>query len=71
MPFLSEKFDQAVGKNRSCTALVDEAGRSWTFGQLHDEVRCLSARIRNEVPGNAVGILLLNSQRYLVSMLAI
>ena len=28
MPFLSEKFDQAVGKNRSCTALVDEAGRS-------------------------------------------
>ncbi len=61
MPFLSEKFDQAVGKNRSRTALVDEAGRSWTFGQLDDEARRLSARIRDEVPGNTVGILLLNS----------
>ena len=70
MPFLSEKFDQAVGKSRSRIAFVDEVGRSWTFGQIHDEVRRLSARIGEEVPGNVVGILLLNSKRYLVSMLA-
>lgn len=71
MSLLSEKFDRAVEKNRNRTALVDEAGRSWTFGELGDEVHRLSARIKDEVPGNTVGILLLNSERYLVSMLAI
>ena len=71
MPFISEMFDQAVAKHGGRTALVDEAGRSWTFGELDDEVQRLTARIRSEVPGNAVGILLLNSGRYLVSMLAV
>ena len=71
MSLLSEKFDSAVEKNRNRTALVDEAGRRWTFGELGDEVQRLSARIANEVPGDTVGILLLNSERYLVSMLAI
>jgi long-chain acyl-CoA synthetase len=71
MSFLSERFDEAVRKNRERTALVDETGRSWTFGELGDDVDRLAARIRDEVPGSAVGILLLNSQRYLVSMLAL
>lgn len=71
MSFLSEKFDQVAGKSPDRTALVDEAGRAWTFGQLAGEVYRLSDRIRDEVPGDVVGILLLNSERYLVSMLAI
>ena len=71
MPFISEMFDQAVAKHRDRTALVDETGRSWSFGELDGEVHRLAARIQNEVPGNAVGILLLNSERYLISMLAV
>ena len=70
MLFLSEKFDRAVKQHRDSVALVDEVGRSWTYGQLGDDVRSLAKRIQEEVPGDVVGILLLNSQRYLVSMLA-
>jgi long-chain acyl-CoA synthetase len=70
MAFLSEEFDRVVAEHGDRVALVDEAGKSWTYSRLSDEVNRLSTRIRNEVPGNVVGILLLNSQRYLVSMLA-
>lgn len=71
MSFLSQEFEQIVRENSDDVALVDETGKQWTYGQLGDEVNRLSNRIRGEVPGNTVGILLLNSQRYLVSMLAI
>ncbi len=71
MPFLSEQFDSTVGQYRDRTALVDEAGRSWTYGELGDEVNRLARRLKSEVPGDVVGILLLNSQRYLISMLSI
>jgi long-chain acyl-CoA synthetase len=65
------EFDEAARKHARQTALVDEAGRTWTYGQLSDEADRLASRIAAEVPGDAVGILLLNSQRFLVSMLAI
>ncbi len=71
MPFLSEQFDSTVGQYPDRTALVDEAGRSWSYRELSDEVNRLAQRLRSEVPGNVVGILLLNSQRYLISMLSI
>jgi len=71
MSFLSQEFDQVVREHGDRTALVDEAGKLWTYVQLSDEVGRLSKRIRDKVPGKTVGILLLNSQRYLISMLAI
>ena len=71
MSFLSQEFDQVVEEYSDRVALVDEAGKIWTYGQLGDEVSRLSKRIRDDVPGNTVGILLLNSQRYLVTMFAI
>ena len=71
MPFLSEQFDRTVGQYPGRTALVDEAGRSWTYRELRDDVNRLAQRLASDVPGNIVGILLLNSQRYLVSMLSI
>jgi len=71
MSFLSQEFEEIVRENGDAVALVDETGKQWAYSQLGDEVNRLSNRIRDEVPGNTVGILLLNSQRYLVSMLAI
>ncbi len=71
MPFLSEQFDSAVSRYPDRTALVDEVGRSWTYRELGDEVDRLARRLSSEVPGGVIGILLLNSQRYLVSMLSI
>ena len=71
MSFLSQEFDQVVEEHGDRVALVDEAAKPWTYSQLGNEANRLSKRIRDDVPGNTVGILLLNSQRYLVSMLAI
>jgi long-chain acyl-CoA synthetase len=71
MSFVSAEFVESARKNASCVALIDEAGRSWTYDQLADEVDRLAPRISSEIPGRVVGILLLNSQRFLVTMLAI
>lgn len=71
MSFLSREFGQIVREHSDRVALIDEDGKPWTYVQLSDEVSRLSKRIREEVPGNTVGILLLNTQRYLISMLAI
>ena len=70
MPFLSEQFDQSAEKYGDRVAIVDETGRSFTYGQLADEVHRLADRLRSDVPGDTIGVLLLNSQRYVVSMLA-
>ncbi len=71
MSFLSEQFDSTVRQHPDRIALVDEAGKSWTYTTLDDEVKRLARRLQTEVRGSVVGILLLNSQRYLVSMLSI
>ena len=71
MPFLPTEFDESARKHASSIALVDETGQSWTYSQMADDVDRLADRIGAEVSGSAVGILLLNSQRFLVSMLAI
>ena len=70
MPFLSEQFDQSAEKYGDRVAIIDETGRSFTYGQLADEVHRLADRLRSDVPGDTIGVLLLNSQRYVVSMLA-
>ena len=70
MASLSEQFERSAAENSDRVALVDEAGRSWSYGELADEVARLAGRFR-EVPGDTAGILLLNSERYVVTLLAL
>jgi long-chain acyl-CoA synthetase len=68
--YLPEAFDRAVEENHSRKALIEDK-KSWTFAELSDEVNRISALLREKVPGEAVGVLLLNSQAYIATMLAI
>jgi long-chain acyl-CoA synthetase len=67
--YLSEIFDRAVETNRSRIGLIEEDSQS-TFGELSDEVNRIAATLR-KVPGDTVGILLLNSRKYVTTLLAI
>jgi long-chain acyl-CoA synthetase len=68
--WIAEAFDEAVEANRSRVALVDEDNR-WTFGELAADVDSIARGLREKVPGDTVGILLLNSERYVATLLAI
>jgi long-chain acyl-CoA synthetase len=68
--WLSEIFDKAVETNRTSVALIEE-DRKWTFGELSSEVDQLAESLRAKVPGDTVGILLLNSQKYVTTLLGI
>jgi long-chain acyl-CoA synthetase len=68
MSWLPEVFDKAAGRNNSLTALIEE-DRKWTFGELAAEVDAVAAMLREKVPGDTVGILLLNSQLYVAALL--
>lgn len=70
MSDVSAEFDRSAVRFGPDVALIDEAGREWTYNQMADESDRLARRIAAEVPGDSVGILLLNSQRFLVSLLA-
>jgi len=70
MPHLTEAFDRVAGAHRSRVALIEDS-RQWTFAELSDEVDRITALLREQVPGNNVGVLLLNSQKYIATMLAI
>src|SRR5678816_4483036 len=70
MSRLPEVFDKAAGRNNSLTALIEE-DRKWTFGELAAEVDAVAAMLREKVPGDTVGILLLNSQLYVAALLGI
>lgn len=70
MAYLSELFEEAVEANRSRTAVIEE-NRQWAFGELSDEVNRIAAVIREKVKGDTVGILLLNSQKYVAALLAV
>src|SRR5688572_9615707 len=70
MTWLPEAFDKAAQANRSRTALVDE-DRSWTFGELAEESDAIAAMLREKVPGDTVGVLLLNSPKYVTALLGV
>jgi long-chain acyl-CoA synthetase len=70
MSYLPETFDHAVADNGSRLALIEENNR-WTFGELSNEVDRIAALLKERVPGDIVGVLLLNSQKYIATMLAI
>ena len=70
MSWIPEEFDRAVEANRARVGLVEE-GKSWTFGELAAEVDGIARMMREKVPGDTVGILLLNSERYVTTLLGI
>jgi long-chain acyl-CoA synthetase len=70
MNWLPDAFDKAARANRSRTALVEE-DRSWTFGELAEESDAIAAMLREKVAGHAVGVLLLNSQKYVTTLLGV
>ena len=68
--WIAEAFDEAVEANHSRVALVDE-DKKWTFGELAADVDVIARMLRERIPGDTVGILLLNSERYVATLLAI
>jgi long-chain acyl-CoA synthetase len=69
MAWLPEAFDKAVQANRSRIAVVEE-DKQWTFEDLSGEIERTAAVIAR-TPGDTIGILLLNSQKYVTTLLAI
>src|SRR5207247_6875448 len=70
MPYLPELFEQAVNDHRARVALIEES-KQWTFGDLSDDANRIAALLKQRVKGDTVGILLLNSQRYITALLGI
>src|SRR5437762_14136013 len=70
MSWLPEAFDKAVRANGSRIAVIEE-DQQWTFDELSGEIDRIAAMLCEKVAGNAVGILLLNSQKYVTSLLAV
>src|SRR5947208_4979686 len=70
MLYLPEVFENAVQSNSSSIALIEETNR-WTFAELADEANRIAAVLKERVKGDAVGVLLLNSQKYAAALLAI
>ena len=70
MAFLPEIFDRVTASNTSRIALIEENNR-WTFAELADEANRIAAVLKERVKGNTVGVLLLNSQKYVTTLLAI
>jgi long-chain acyl-CoA synthetase len=70
MPYLPEAFEQAAKSNASRIAVVEDS-HQWTFSELSDEVNRIAATLAQQVKGDTVGVLLLNSQKYVATMLAI
>src|SRR5438445_11848457 len=70
MPYLPEVFESAGQSNSSSIALIEETNR-WTFAELADEANRVAAVLKERVKGDTVGVLLLNSQKYIATMLGI
>src|SRR5205085_7283268 len=70
MEYLPQVFDHAAKLYASSVALVED-DRRWTFRELTDQANRLAAVLKERVKGDTVGILLLNSQKYIATMLGI
>src|SRR6476660_4640403 len=70
MTWLHDAFDRAAQAHDSRTALVEE-DRKWTFRELADDSSNIAAMLREKVPGDTVGILLLNSPKYVTTLLGV
>jgi long-chain acyl-CoA synthetase len=70
MPYLPELFERVVSTNPSHAAIIEDTNR-WTFAELLDEANRIATTLKERVKGDTVGVLLLNSQKYLATMLGI
>src|SRR5215468_8677736 len=70
MPYLPEVFELVAATHPSSAAVIEESNR-WTFAQLADEVAGIATALKEKVKGDTVGVLLLNSQKFVATMLAI
>ena len=67
MAYLPDLFERAAELRPSSPAVIEDTGRC-TFGELRNEVSQLANLLKERVKGDTVGVLLLNSQRYVVTM---
>ena len=70
MASLSEIFERAAQANPAGAAVAEES-RQWSFAELSDEIDRAAAVISERVKGDTVGILLLNSQKYVTTLFAV
>jgi len=70
MASLSEIFERAAQANPAGAAVAEE-NRQWSFAELSDEIDRAAAVISERVKGDTVGILLLNSQKYVTTLFAV
>ena len=70
MAYLPDLFERAAKTRPTDLAVIEETKRT-TFAELADEVNRIAATLKERVKGQNVGVLLLNSQRYITTMLAI
>jgi long-chain acyl-CoA synthetase len=70
MAYLPELFDRVAQSRPSSIAVIEDAAQS-TFTELAEEVNRIAGVLRARVKGDTVGVLLLNSRKYLATMLGI
>src|SRR5688572_25342932 len=70
MAYLPELFERAARTQSSNAAIIEDTNR-WTFAEIAAEVDRIAAILKERVPGDTVGVLLLNSQKYITTMLGI
>lgn len=70
MKWLPDAFDSAARAHGSRTALVEE-DQKWTFDELAQESDNIAAMLREKVAGDTVGVLLLNSPKYVTTLFGI
>jgi long-chain acyl-CoA synthetase len=70
MSYLPELFEKAARENPSGPAVIEDANQ-WTFAELAEDVNRIASVLKERVPGETIGVLLPNSQKYVATMLAI
>jgi len=70
MAYVPELFERAAKAQSSSVAIIEDTNR-WTFAEIAAEVDRIAAVLKERVPGDTVGVLLLNSQKYITTMLGI
>jgi len=70
MAYVPELFERAAKAQSSSLAIIEDTNR-WTFAEIAAEVDRIAAVLKERVPGDTVGVLLLNSQKYITTMLGI
>src|SRR5213076_1868683 len=70
MDYLPEVFDRVAASMAASIALIEE-NKGWTFAELADEANRIASVLKERLNGDTVGILLLNSQKYIATLLGI